>query len=136
MDHAHAAVFAEVDRVLLVRRHSVHAPGPTNVRVPEAANRAKHARAVANVRTVRVALDIRMGVMLAVVSDPVHRPALDRHRAEDRKDVLDRLVGLERAMGQQTVVANRDPKSAYEVHHGKDDQVAPSQQVVVDRDWD
>ena len=93
-------------RVLAPTRHAVGVEQPADMRVPEA----RQAAAVADVRRVRVAVDVRMGVVLAVVGDPVdHRP-LDRHRAGGGERVLDRLVGLEGPVGEQPVIADRDPE--------------------------
>ena len=77
------------------------------MRVPEA----REPGAVADVRAVRVALLVGVGMVLAVVGDPVDHRALERHRAEDREHVLDRLVGPERAVREQPVVADRDAEA-------------------------
>ena len=65
--------------------------------------------AVADVRAVGVALFVGVGVVLAVVGDPGDDRALHRHRAEHREGVFERLRGLEGAMGEQAVEADRDP---------------------------
>ena len=57
---------------------------------------------------VRVALLVGVGMVLAVVGDPVDHRALQRHRAEAGQYVLDRLVGPEGAVREQPVVADRD----------------------------
>ena len=55
-----------------------------------ACQRPRSARArLADVRAVRVAVDVGVGVVLAVVGDPVVERALDRHRAGDRERALD-----------------------------------------------
>ena len=54
-----------------------------------------------DVRGVRVALLVGVGVVLAVVGDPVQDAALQAHGADDREAVLDRLVGGERAVREQ-----------------------------------
>ena len=76
------------------------------MRVPEPGERALDAAAV-TVRGVRIALLVGVRVVLAVVGDPCHHRALDRHRAERRERVLDRLERLERAVRQQPVEAER-----------------------------
>ena len=63
---------------------------------------------MADVRAVRVALLVGVGVVLAVVGDPVEDRALDGQRAHHRERALEPRVGLERAMGQQPVEADRD----------------------------
>ena len=117
------AVLVEVRRVLLPVGAPVLGEQPAGVRVPEAAQHAADAVAVADVRAVRVALDVGVGVVLAVVGDPGDHRALHRHRAEEGEEILGRLVGPEGAVGQQAVVADRDAGGGDQVHHGQDRQV-------------
>ena len=84
--------------------------------MPEAGQDPAHALAVADVGAVRVALFVGVGVVLAVVGDPGDHRSLDRHRAEHREDVLDRLRGLEGAVGEKAVEADRDPDRGQQVH--------------------
>ena len=71
-----------------------------------------------------------MGVVLAVVGDPVEHAALERHRAGDREAVLDGLRRLEGAMREQTVVAHRDAQPVDDVQPREDAQVDPVDPVV------
>ena len=71
----------------------------------EAAQDARHALTVSDVGTVRVPLDVGVGVVFPVIGDPGDHGSLHRHRAEPRKGVLRRLVGPEGAMGKHPVVA-------------------------------
>jgi hypothetical protein len=100
------------------------------VGVPEAAQ----TLAVADVRGVRIALLVGVRVVLAVVGDPVEHAALERHRADDREAVLDRLVGLERAMRQQPVIADRDPEAVQQVEPGHDAEVDPVDPALPQQD--
>ena len=77
------------------------------------------------VRGVRVAVLVGVGVVLAVIGDPRHHGALDRHRPERRERVLDRLERLERAMGEQAVEAERHAVAREDVHDRQHRQVAP-----------
>ena len=74
--------------------------------VPEAAQDAADAVAVADVRAVRVALLVGVGVVLAVVGHPADDRALHRHRAEHGEGVLERLGDQEGAVGEQAVEAD------------------------------
>ena len=59
-------------------------------------------------------------MVLAMVGDPhEHRP-LDRHRAEDRERPAHPLLRLERAMGEQAVIADRDPDARQHVADGEE----------------
>lgn len=61
-----------------------------------------------DVGTVGVTLLIGVGVVLAMVGDPGDNRPLDGHRAKDGEDVLERLRGLEGAVGEQAVKAYGD----------------------------
>ena len=68
--------------------------------------------------------------MLAVVGDPGdHRP-LDRRRPKGGEHAAKPGVGLEAAMGEQAVKADRDPEAGEEVDDSEDDQVAGPQGLV------
>jgi hypothetical protein len=127
--HSHAAVLEQVRRVLVRVLRGRVVEEPAEVRVPEAAQRPAEAVAVA-VRAVRVAVVVRVRVVAAVVRDPADNRSLDRHRAKGGEQVLDRLVGLEGAVGEQPVVADRDAHRAHEVHAAEQQEVAPADQLV------
>ena len=100
------------------------------VRVPEAAQRAHHAVAVTDVRRVRIALDVGVRVVLAMVGDPVDDGPLHRQHAEVREDVAGQLVRLERTMGQHPVEADGHAEPADHVHEGEDGDVGPAEPVA------
>ena len=102
--------------------------------VPEALQHSHHTLAVADVRAVRVALDVGVGVVLAVVGDPGDHGALDGHRAEPREDVLRRLVGSEGAVGEHPVVADGDPRRGDQVHDAEQGQVVPAHDSTPEQD--
>jgi hypothetical protein len=77
------------------------------------------------VRAVRVAFLVGEGVMLAMVGDPVDDRALHGHRAEDRDRRPEPRLGLERAVREHPVEADRDAKADQHVHDGQDAEVAP-----------
>ena len=120
-DHAHAAVLEQVGRVLAGLGAAVVHEHPAEVGVVEAAE----ARAVADVRRMRIALLVGMGVMLAMVGDPGDHGALDGERAGDGKRIGGGLVGGERAMGQQAVIADRDAEGGDHVHEEEDPEAEP-----------
>jgi hypothetical protein len=100
---------------------------PAHVRVVEAAHGAAPAVAVVDVGAVGVALLVGEGVVLAVVGDPGdHRP-LDRRRAEDPEQAVQPVVGLEAAVGEVAVEADRDPEPGQHVHADEEEDVAPVQ---------
>ena len=106
---------------------------PAHVRVPEPGDRPLYAAAVA-VRRVWVALLVGVRVVLAVVGDPRHHRSLDRDGAEDRQRVLDRLVRLERAVGEQAVEAERHAVAGDHVHDRQHREIAPVDQRVPQQD--
>ena len=112
VEQPHPAVVHQVGRVLAPVGLAVGVEQPADVRVPEPGE----AAAVADVGGVRVALLVGVGVVLAVVGDPVDHRALDRHRAGGGERVLERLVGLEGAVGEHAVVADRDPDRGDQIH--------------------
>ncbi len=93
------AVLVEVGRVALPVGAAVLGEQPAGVRVPEAAQHAADAVAVADVRAVRVALDVGVGVVLAVVGDPGDHRALDGHRAERGEERTRSACGCGRSGG-------------------------------------
>ena len=86
------------------------------------------------VRGVRVALHVGEGVVLSMVGDPVDHRALHRHRAEDGERVADPGLRLERAMGEEAVVPDRDPERGRQVHGEEDREVGRADQVVPEED--
>ena len=134
VDHAHAAVLVEVLGVLARVRAALGGEEPAGVRVPEAAQHAGGAVAVADVRAVRVALLVGVGVVLAVVGHPAHHGALDRHRAEHGEAVLERLGHEEGAVGEQPVEADGDAEAGEHVHHGQDHEVGRGHRAVPEQD--
>ena len=74
------------------------------------------------VDVVRVAFFVGVRVVLAVRRDPPDRSALHRQRAEEAREVLDGFRRLEAAMGQQPVIAQRDPQAARDVGHDDEDR--------------
>ena len=99
---------------------------PADVCVQQAAQ----AMTAANVRAVRVALLVRVSVMLAVVGDPLDHGALHGHRAERREQVFDRLRGRERAVGQQAMEPDRHTESGDQVHEREDREVGRADLLV------
>jgi hypothetical protein len=83
---------------------------------------------------VRVALLVGVRVVLAVVGHPRHHGTLHGQGAEDRERVLDRLEGLEGAVGEQPVEAERDPVAADHVHDQHHREIAPVDQRVPQQD--
>ena len=102
------------------------------MRVPEAAQRAADAGALAGVRAVRVALLVGVRVVLAVVGDPVDDAGPARPASRVIANAYSsQLVRLERAVREQPVIADRDAEPGDDVHHGEDREVAPVHQVRV-----
>jgi hypothetical protein len=81
-------------------------------------------------RTVWVSRFIGMSMVLAVVGDPGDLWALHRHRAERRKQVLNRFRRLKRTVGEQSMEAHRDPDRGYQVHRRGDREVDWADQPV------
>jgi PucR C-terminal helix-turn-helix domain len=98
--------------------------------VPKAGEHSPNAPVRGDVGTVGVALFVGMGVVLAMVGHPGDRRSLDRHRPEDREQVLEWLRGLKRAVGEQAVEADRYPDRGQQVHESGDDQVGRSDPAV------
>ena len=99
---------------------------PADVRVEQVLRRRGEAVSTADVWAVRVTLDIRELVMLAVVRDPGEHRSLDRHRAEDRERPADPPSRLERPMREQAVIADRDPHAREHVADSQEQQVGPA----------
>ncbi len=134
VDQPHARVLVEVGGVALPLGAAVLGEQPAHVGVPEAAQDPDHAVAVSDVGAVRVALDVGVRVVLAVVGDPGDHRALHGHRAEGREGVLGRLVGPEGAVGEHAVEADRDPARRGEVHDRQQRQVVPAHQAAPEQD--
>ena len=118
-DPAHPRVLVDVRRKLAPVRLALRLHQPARVGVPEAAE----AVAVADVGTVRVAIAVGVGVMLAVIRDPVQHGSLDRQRGGHRERVLHPGVGLEGPVGEQAMEADRHAAGGQQVHHGEDREV-------------
>jgi hypothetical protein len=63
--------------------------------VPEPAQHTERPVTVPDMRAVRIALLVGMGVVLAVVGHPAHHRTLHGHRADNRERILERLRNLE-----------------------------------------
>ena len=98
--------------------------------MPQPGQHTAHAVAVADVGAVRVALFVGVRVVLAMVGDPGNHRALDGHRAEHGKDVLEWLGGLEGTVGEETVKADRDADRGRQVHRRCDRKVVGVDQAV------
>jgi hypothetical protein len=72
---------------------------------------------------VRVALDVGVRVVLAMVGHPRDDRALHGHRAQRRERVLDGLGRQEGAVREHAVVADGDPQGSQQVHGGEDREV-------------
>jgi len=107
---------------------------PADVGVQQAADRAEDAGAAADVRAVRVALLVGVRVVLAVVGDPVDDRALDGHRPGGGEEVLDRLGGPERAVGEHAMEADRHAEAGDDVHDGEEREVVQADDVVPEHD--
>ena len=88
---AHLGVLVQLARVALPVRLSLCLGQPARVCVPEA----RKAAAVPDVRRVGISLLVGVGMVFAVVGNPVQHRALDRQRAEDRERTLDPRIRLE-----------------------------------------
>ena len=124
-DEAHAVVLVEVLRVFLPVGAALGLHQPAGVGVPETAQ----PLAVSDVGTVWVALLVGVGVVLAVVGDPGEDGTLHRHRAEHGEGVFEPLRGLEGTVGEQAVIADRDPDRGDQVHEGGDREDAGADQA-------
>ena len=133
-DEPHAAVLVEILRVLLLLGLAVVGEGPADVGVEEALQHALDAAAVADMGAVRITLLVGVGVMLAMVGDPGIDRALHRHRPGDREEVFDRLEGLERAVGEQPVEADRDAEGREHVHAEEQGEVERGHDLVPEQD--
>ena len=129
-DPLHARVLEQVAGVLAVVGLAVGLEEPAGVGVPEALEPG----AVTDVRRVRVALLVGVRVVLAVVGHPVEHRPLEGGRAQHGEGVLERLVGLERAVGEQAVVADGDAEPGEHVAHGEDREVGAVHPLVPEQD--
>jgi hypothetical protein len=92
------------------------------------------AAAVADVGAVRIPLAVGVGVMRAVVGNPVEHRTLDRERPEHRERPLEPRVGGERPVGEQPVEADRPPRGGEQVHAGEDREVGEVHRPVPEQD--
>ena len=100
---------------------------PADVREEQALGQAQKPVAVAP-RRVRVALLVGVRVVPAVVGDPLDDGALDGERAGHRQRDPQRALGLERAVREVPVEADRDPETGHHVEdHGDRTSVQDSQ---------
>ena len=77
----------------------------------------------------RVAGVVRQLVVLAVGGDPENRSALERQRAADREEILERFRALEAAVRMQAVVAEADAEAdRHPMQHERDDEVLPGEE--------
>ena len=97
-DHAQAAVAHQILRVARLLGAAGGREEPAGVGVPEPAQRADDAVAVADVRAVRVALLVGELVVLAVVGDPGEHVTFDGHLAEHGERVA-HAAGRSRTTG-------------------------------------
>ena len=103
---------------------------PPEMGVDEPVDRAAPARAVPDVRAVRVAVDVGELVVLAMGRDPVdHRPFGGR-RSERGERRPREPVALEAAVGQQPVEADGYPGPDRHVEQSQDQEVLPVQEVA------
>ena len=81
-----------------------------------------------------VSLLVGVGVVLAMVGHPVHDRTLNGERPEDREQIAQGAVGLEGAMGQQAVVADRDAQPRRQIHAGEQLEVERIDAVIPQQD--
>jgi hypothetical protein len=86
------------------------------------------------VRAVWVTVLVGEGVMLAVIGHPLDHGAFHGQRSERRQGIANGGIGLERAVGQQTVKAHRDPQARDRIAHGQDGQIDPLHQPAPEQD--
>ncbi len=110
VDHAQGVVLHQVGRESLTIGRADGLEQPPHVRMPQALHAAPEARA-AQVGGVWIAVLVGERVVLAVVGHPPDHRTLDRHRAEHGDDRPERRRGLERAVREHAVVAERDAQA-------------------------
>ena len=125
-DEDEIRVGQQVGRVALVGAALVMHEEPAHMRVPEPLDASDEAFAVVDVRRVRVARLVRVGVVAPVIGDPGDERPLDRHRAEDRQGDLEGAPALERAMSEETMEAHRHAQAG---QHVADDEHPEVQEV-------
>ena len=132
VDRAHDRIGDQVGRVARPAAAVRVQEQPADVRVREPAQRALHARAVVDVRAVRVARAVGEGVVLAMVGDPRDRRSFDRGGAERREHPAHERRGLEGAVGEHPVEADGHAEAREDVHDQEDEDVVPAQPVAPD----
>ena len=103
---------------------------PSQMSVDQPRDRAAPAGAVANVRAVRIAVDVGELVVLAVGGHPVDHRSLGGGGTERGEAGTHEAVALEAAVGQQPVKADGDPRAHDHVAERQDQQVLPRQQIA------
>jgi hypothetical protein len=77
-----------------------------------------------------IALLVGVGVVLAVVGDPLDHRSLDGHRAEDREHVARGAVRREGTVGQHPMKADGHAEPAQDVHQCEHDQVGGADEAA------
>jgi len=103
---------------------------PADVRVGQTLQSTAQAAAVIHVRAMRIAVAIGESVVLAMVGYPRDDGTLDRGRAEHGENEAKERGCLERAMGKETVKADRHPERRGDVHDREHDQVRAVKQAI------
>ena len=78
-------------------------------------------------RRVGVIGPVAVLVVPAVQRDPLEQRPLDRHGAQDREDELDERDGLEGAVREEAVVADRDPQDREAIQPEQEAQLDPAE---------
>ena len=118
-------VVVEILPVVVASFHPFEVEQPAHVRVEEPPQGSPGIRGEAGMWRVRVAFLVGERVMLAVVGHPLGHGSLDRHRAENCERCAYRFRGLEAAVGEQPVEANRRSEARQHVQDPEDSHVDP-----------
>jgi|GEM_PF-6637412 len=71
----------------------------------------------------RVTVLVTVGVVPAMGGDPEQDRPLGRHATGDQHQAAHQPRGLERTMGQVTVVAHGNPEHLHRVEHREEDEI-------------